>query len=218
VTVPVPLRETASRLAAYAAAGGPADSLEALRSRALAEAAAQVPRADQAAVLSAAVSEAISMAHPALPWREDDPPVLASGNHLPGLYRALADGRNDAVRRGLLRADSLAAGLAPGSTPPSIALADAQLWAAVGDSTHAADLLDQVLGSLRIQDLLLRTPREAGPLVRAMALRARLAAAAGDGETTRHWAAAVHTLWSDGDDVTRSVYDSMTALLSERGS
>jgi tetratricopeptide (TPR) repeat protein len=216
VSVPLPLRETAARLEAYASAGGPADTLANLRRRAEAQAEAQVPAADRGAVLSSAIAEAITLAYPILPYRADDPPPLAPGNRLPTFFRDLAAGRADLVREGLLRADSLAAGLAPGSTPPSVALSDATLWTAVGDTTRASVLLDQVLTSLRIQDLLLLTPREAGPLVRAMALRAGLAGASGDTATARRWAEAVRTLWADGDDATRDTYELTATLLDER--
>jgi len=49
-------------------------------------------------------------------------------------------------------------------------------------------------------------------LVRAMALRAELAAAAGDRRTARWWAQRVTILWRDADDPLRSVVERMRAL------
>jgi len=47
-------------------------------------------------------------------------------------------------------------------------------------------------------------PAQSAGLVRAMALRSRLAARRGDPERARRWAAAVDTLWSGGDPELRA--------------
>jgi hypothetical protein len=55
-------------------------------------------------------------------------------------------------------------------------------------------------------------PTEAAGLVRAMALRAELAARAGDRSTARQWAEPVTILWLDADPELRPVVDRMRAL------
>lgn len=212
VDVPVSLAETAQRLLAYAAVGGPVDSLEALRSRALAQGEDQVPRETRDAVLSAALSEPLTLAYTVLSPLPDDPEAASPGNWLLGSYRALARGDTGAVRRALGEEDLAAAALAPGSVPVSIAFAEAGLALAVGDTAFATRRLDEILGSLRIQDRYLVTATQAGPLVRAMALRAELADAGRDPGTARRWASTVLTLWSPGDDTTAPVRTRMETL------
>ena len=66
----------------------------------------------------------------------------------------------------------------------------------LGDSTAAAAFLDLSLSALPTQRtaLLTETPQAAG-LIRAMALRAELADAAGDAATARRWGRSCGTLW-----------------------
>lgn len=77
---------------------------------------------------------------------------------------------------------------------------EARLLAAMGDQEAAARRLDPTLHDLRHTSLqFVSDPVGAGLLVRAMALRADLAHAAGDSATARLWGRTVHQLWSGSD-------------------
>ena len=78
-----------------------------------------------------------------------------------------------------------------------------EAWVAlqVGDTAWATDHLDLALAALETSGLdLLRQPEQAAGLVRAMELRAELAAAAGDGRGARRWAESVVALWREASD------------------
>ena len=70
--------------------------------------------------------------------------------------------------------------------------------ASAGKVQEATDRLDPTLGALRTMQLLM-DPVQAGSFVRAMVLRAELAARAGDRRAAARWAAVVVELWSQAD-------------------
>jgi hypothetical protein len=111
--------------------------------------------------------------------------------------RAIAFGDAVSARTALLRVDRR---VDPGVPTPDITLARAQLWLQVGDSTKAIRVLDTTLSAVRSYDPgVLADPVNAGALVRAMLLRAKLAAQRSDAATARQWRAAVESLWSSAD-------------------
>jgi tetratricopeptide (TPR) repeat protein len=96
---------------------------------------------------------------------------------------------------------------------------EASLYASIGDTTAAVRVLDAALeGPLNMDYQTLAWITLPSNLVRAMILRARLAAALGDRATAAKWASVVVTLWSGADEEFRSVVDSMRALSNARGS
>ena len=85
---------------------------------------------------------------------------------------------------------------------------EAWLLLAVGDSAAATELLDLSLNALPLLGTgLLEFVAQAAGLVRAMALRAELAARAGDNVTAQRWTRPVIALWSDADPELRPVVD-----------
>jgi hypothetical protein len=96
---------------------------------------------------------------------------------------------------------------------------EASLYASFGDTTTAVRILDDALeGMLNLDPLTLNWITLPSSLMRAMVLRARLAAALGDRATAAKWGSAVVTLWSGADAEFQSVVDSMRTLSSARGS
>ena len=96
---------------------------------------------------------------------------------------------------------------------------EASLYTSIGDTTSAVRVLDIALeGMLNLDPYTLAWITLPSNLVRAMVLRARLAAALGDRTTAAKWASAVVTLWSGADAEFQSVVDSMRTLASARGS
>jgi tetratricopeptide (TPR) repeat protein len=94
---------------------------------------------------------------------------------------------------------------------------EAALYADAGDTASAVRVLDAALNApLNLDTYTLAWITLPGNLVRAMVLRAQLAAAAGDGAVAAHWANAVVTLWSNADAEFQPIVDSMRALAISR--
>jgi tRNA A-37 threonylcarbamoyl transferase component Bud32 len=88
----------------------------------------------------------------------------------------------------------------PGDVSLDYTLQAVWLRTALGDSTGAGSQLDRVLRSLPThRSTLFTRMSEAAALPRAMALRAELAAAAGDRDSARQWATAALALWRKAD-------------------
>ncbi|MDP2956837.1 MAG: serine/threonine-protein kinase [Longimicrobiales bacterium] len=210
---PVELRETALRFAAFAAGGGPLDSLEDLRRRALSQGAALVPGADRERVLTSLLSDDLALAYIVMPASPRDP-APQPGNPFAVSLAMLSNGDTAGARKALAGTEGLSAVLAAGSVPFSVAWMENHVRLALGDTVLATSQLDQLLGSLRAQDRLLVTMTQAGPLVRSMARRATLAHRAGDRDTAWRWARAVVTLWANGEVPASQVVAEMRFILS----
>jgi hypothetical protein len=84
---------------------------------------------------------------------------------------------------------------------------------AIGDTSAAIAHLDQPLAALPTLGIyLLEFPSHSAGLVRAMGLRAELAAAAGDRATAARWGRAVATLWAHADPELQPYVRKMCAL------
>jgi hypothetical protein len=119
-----------------------------------------------------------------------------------------------AVDAGQLRearklADSLAAfrsGTAAGEITMDVVFQEAWLHMAIGDNAGAMQSLDRALNGLsRAPANLLDGSEMATALVRAMMMRATLAAKAGDDATRRKWAGAARELWRDADPEVKQI-------------
>ena len=89
----------------------------------------------------------------------------------------------------------------PGDLSPDFTFQHAWLRAAFGDTTAAIAQLDRSLGALPgLSPSALHEAGSAAAIVRAMILRADLAARTGDSDTARKWATSVVVLWSNADD------------------
>jgi hypothetical protein len=96
---------------------------------------------------------------------------------------------------------TIRAGLRPGDVAITATLLESRVWLALGDSVAAARLLSRSLDALStLGSGLVDNVDQAASLVRAMVLRAELAAAAGDGATARRWGGAAADLWGGADD------------------
>jgi hypothetical protein len=83
---------------------------------------------------------------------------------------------------------------------------EAALLSRLGNDAEAIAWLDPALQALPATGpLALANPAAAGTFVRAMALRAELAARVGDSVTARRWARAVEILWSNADEFLQPV-------------
>jgi hypothetical protein len=114
----------------------------------------------------------------------------------------------------MLRATVLAdARTLPGDLSLDIRFQYAWLAAATGDSTGAAALMDHGLNAIpSYGQYLLDNVQTPASLVRMMALRAELAARAGDAGTARQWASAAVMLWATADPDMEPIVTRLRAL------
>ncbi len=213
--VPAPLAQTVPAFFVFAALGGPADTLE---------------------ILERAVASAIERSF--TPATRTDfqmgwlayPATIAFPDHPLESITALAGNEDKLVdaQAAYLRGDTAAVrallnlikdGRSNASQLPEVLTLDAlypeaALLVALGDDRAAIDWLDPTLGALaRTGPQLFADARRPGPLVRALALRADLAASVADTAGARRYANIVVALWSDADPFLQEVVERMRRLL-----
>jgi hypothetical protein len=109
-------------------------------------------------------------------------------------------GRPDSARARLLPLEMRRRDMLRGTVTPDAVVPEARLWLTLGDTTHAARWLDDVLRNARFISLQFNTEVDnlvlVASTVRAMALRAQISR---DPADARRWARAVLALW-DGSD------------------
>jgi hypothetical protein len=211
LVLPVSVAAGARALLVYAAVGAPAESLSAVERRVTRLITSWVEPQRQATARSAALGDPAMLAFPQLGAR-DAHAGRVGGNYLLELQRSLV--RDPAaVRAALARLDASRGTLRAGDVAIDNVYQEAWLLVAVGDTAAALERLDRSLTALPALGtaLLDQVPQAAG-LVRAMALRAELAAAGGDGTTAARWARAVTALWGDADPDLGAVVARMTAV------
>jgi len=203
--VPAGVSSSAPALVAYAAFGGPADSLRALQTLVVRAMNTSLPAPDRAKVDATWLQRARMLAVPWADWK----PELASASSPAGQQLLAAWRRHDLptfnhvlARLNTIRATSLRAAdiTMDGLYPESQMLAD------FGEYAAAASHMDPTLDSLSYA-----TPQtladgiRAATLIRSLALRADLAAHLNDHETAQTYARAVLVLWSEPDDFLKPV-------------
>jgi tetratricopeptide (TPR) repeat protein len=200
IEIPAAVVGTADRLLAYAAMGGPADSIAAHETRVDAAIRNRVAVEDQALAREILLARAASLAFPVRPLEQLH--ELAAVSAVPSLraQSALARGDSAAARAILEETRARRQHLRPVDLSLDALYPEAWLWARIGDTDRAAALLDATLESLRwLEPGSLGEVAQIGALVRAMMLRADLAAESGDTLEAERWSRAVATLWADAD-------------------
>ena len=211
LVVPAGVAGAGRALLVYAAVGVPAESLSAVERRVTRLIGSWVEPQRQAAARRAVLSDPAMLSFPQLGAREAHAGPVG-GNYLLELQLSLA--RDPAsVRTGIAKLDARRGDLRAGDVAIENVYQEAWLLVAVGDTAAALVRLDRSLTALPALGtaLLDEVPQAAG-LVRAMALRAELAAAAGDWTGAARWARAVTALWRDADPDLAAVVARMTAL------
>jgi hypothetical protein len=129
--------------------------------------------------------------------------------------QALAHGRRGEVQRYLASAHRSLRDHARSVSVDKV-VADASLFVAVGDTAGALAHLDLMLRALPSAPLsTLERVAQAGSLVHAMVLAARLAKTRGEHDKARQWASAVVTLWSGADRELQPIVDEMRKIMSQ---
>jgi hypothetical protein len=95
---------------------------------------------------------------------------------------------------------------------PDAVLAEAEVWLTLGDSASAREWLDPMLNRASWLEVMFDSPAEVAALVRASALRAELAMAAGDRALARKWAAIPARLWQGADAELRPLVERMKQI------
>ena len=143
--------------------------------------------------------------------------VDPAGDHWLRMLHALTRADSRAVLwefAGLQRARH---GMRPGEAAVEGTFIEAWLLSEAGDTAAAIAHLDHTLRALpTLGSRLLDSPMQSAGLVRAMALRAELAARRGDRTTAGQWASAVETLWRDADAPLQPVVQRMRAISAGR--
>ncbi len=210
--LPPAVGSDALALLAFAALGGPLDSLRSLESHVADGIASGVESNRRDFVKREWLGRPLSLV--ALDVRL---PSLASlenaGDYLIDAEGALAR-RDSATTRGLLaRAAASRSGFAPAEIGFEAILPEGRLFAAMRDRKAATALLDPTLRDLLHVPLQqVSNPVGAALLTRSFAFRADLASDVKDTATARRWARAVAVLWSDADPYLKPVVERMQRL------
>ena len=206
------LHAAALTLVANAALGSPADSVSLLAARVAHLIAGRVRPERQTAARSAFLAPGAVLAFPVVGastvHRSDIP-----GGYLLDMQRALARGDTAAARARYARVRAVRHSRPPTDVDISSTYGEAWVFLGLRDTTAAVAVLDSSLNNLTGLggNLLDFVPQAAG-LVRAMALRADLAAAAGDTSHARWWAQRVAILWRDADRPLKPLVQRMRAI------
>jgi serine/threonine protein kinase len=214
ITLPVAIGVDYMALTEYAEFGGPADSVMAIATRLINSINSRVAAEDVDAWRRGILSRSLMLAAPVV----GPEPVVKVGRTADPHINALAAFSQGESNRARFVLDSLArirGGYAPSELSMDIVYLESWLRAQLGDTAIATRMLDDALNGLSggepgvlknlDQDL-------AAPLVRVMALRAELAAKAGQKDVAKKWADAVLLLWGHGDAIVKSTVDKARAL------
>ncbi|MDX1647714.1 MAG: hypothetical protein R3304_11270 [Longimicrobiales bacterium] len=205
----------AAALVAYAAMGGPVDSIHAYEDQVVLAVENRVPPERQGQALHYLLDRPATLAFPVTPL--DGTISLARTTDYATLRAmgSLAEGRPDDARRWVPGVAGQSE-LRPSDNTPDVLLPNVWLTAELGDTTAAIEALDATLGALRwLSPRSLDDVALAGALIRMMAFRAELAAARGDPEQARSWARAVSILWEDADPPLRPLTERMRGIASD---
>jgi eukaryotic-like serine/threonine-protein kinase len=139
--------------------------------------------------------------------------VDAGGDQVVLMQQSLAAGDAAAVRQRYVKLKAGRSGNRPGDVSPDYTFLESWLMVSIGDTAEAVAHLDQSLDALPTLGVyFLNYPAQSAGLVRAMALRAEIAAAAGDRAAARRWSGAVATLWASADPELTPYVQRMRAL------
>jgi serine/threonine protein kinase len=195
----------------FASFGGPLDSLRLLE-RQLASRLEDPSLPDRDELRMEWLGRAARLAAPSWPQRSFQG-LRGKGDYLIDAQAALAEGDADSARRVLLQLQGLRRTPRAADRAIDAVYPEAVLFTRLGLDQGAIAWLEPTLQNLRqVPPGAFNDPPKPGALVNAMALRADLAAKAGDTRGARRWAELVSILWSDADEFLQPVVQRMKAL------
>ncbi|MEO8335029.1 MAG: serine/threonine-protein kinase [bacterium] len=206
-TLPTEVTSGALQLQAYAALGGPRDSIRATLARTSRSISAWIPAAEQPGVRQVVFRNTFGLAY-------DQLAPVAQFTVAPDrdlrLAMRIAMARKDttAARRASRSMAARAAEFSPGTIEMDNFYHHATMLLALGDTATATAQLDAALAGLpRARNNLLTNIAAVSAIVPTMALRADLAWQARDGATFDRWSRPALILWSDADPELRRRVD-----------
>ena len=139
----------------------------------------------------------------------------AGGDYILEIQWAMAQGDTAAARAELVRQASLRTRARAGDVAINGTYGEARMLLALYDTSAAIAALDLSLQALpTLGSSLLEQPEQVGCAIRAMALRAELAARAGDRALAVRWGNAVSTLWGNADPPLAPIVQRMRAFVA----
>ena len=204
---------SAAPLLVYAAMGQPEDSLRILERRVAKAIAQDIALSERQEIRLEWLGFPATLAFPE--HRLTSITTLdGAGDMLLSTQAALLRGDTLAVRRVLRNLRQTRARVRPSDMALDNLFLEAFLLRSLNDPQAAADWLDPTLDAIAgSAPQFFSEPYRVGPIIRAMALRAELAAQLKDPKTARRWAAAVMVLWSGADDILQPVVRRMEVLM-----
>ena len=210
--VPTPIEETAGPLLAFAALGGPADSLREIEKQVEAAIDRRVIGSEQEDVRMQWLGRPAALAFPHVRFKSQTQ-LVGRGNYLLDAEAAFAHGDTVTLRR--LYSDLRSARRLAFASDLTFDALYPETWLLVSAGDHRAAIawLDPTLSSLSAS-----APQKfvdaanAGALVQAMELRAELAEQVGDSVSASRWARAVEILWRNADSFLQPVVRRMERL------
>jgi hypothetical protein len=199
-------------LLAFAAIGGPTDTLRALEREVAMAIETSVPSADRAYARQQWLARAATLAFPDIA-KEGSSAPSAGDDPLLDAQLAVLRGDRKIAEQYLADLRRARAVVNPADLSYDGVFPEAELLVQLGDHQGAATWIDPVLTALPFT-----APRAigeaiaAGAFVRTLILRAALAERAGDTVTAKRWARAVAILWSDADAFMQPTVQRMTIL------
>ena len=209
---PAPVKQAGLELLAYAAVGAPAESLLAGKRRVDERVNSWAGPVSREQLRLAVLHVPMALAFETIGLSDVHRPH-AGGDYVISMQWGIAHGDTSAVRAQLARQAGFRNRARAGDVAIDGTYAEAVVLLRLHDTTAATAALDFSLQALpTLGTALLEQPEQVGCAIRAMALRAELAAAAGDKAATARWADAVTTLWTDADPPVAPVLRRMRVL------
>ena len=209
---PMPVKQAALGLLAYAALAQPAESLRAGKSRVEQRVTSWAGPSNRERLRTAVLHVPMGLAFETI-GLSDVHRADAGGDYILEMQWAVAHGDTAAARAELVRQAGLRTRARAGDVAINGTYGEAGILLALHDTSAAIAALDFSLQALpTLGTFLLEQPEQVGCAIRAMALRAELAARAGDRALAARWANAVSTLWGNADTPLASIVQRMRTL------
>jgi len=209
---PAPITMSAPALLAFSALGGPPDSILRLEREVAQGIEGGLVERDRPGARRVWLARAATVAFPDTPFPSLQR-LAGDGDPLLQAQAAAQAGRRTDALRLFPNLTAQRRPLAPKDLSIDAVYPEARLLLFLGDTLGARDWIDPVLNALQLRDSeRFSTVNAAASLVRTMALRADLAAWAGERDMARRWARAVAILWRDADSYLQPLVRRMMLL------
>ncbi|HEY7192816.1 MAG TPA: serine/threonine-protein kinase [Gemmatimonadales bacterium] len=203
--VPMPVKQAGLALMAYAAVGQPAESLRAGKARVEQRVTSWAGPSNRERLRTAVLHVPMGLAFETI-GLSDVHRANAGGDYILEMQWAVAHGDTAAARAELVRQAGLRTRARSGDVAINGTYGEAGILLALHDTSAAVAALDLSLQALpTLGTSLLEQPEQVGCAIRAMLLRAKLAARAGDRVVADRWWSAVNTLWQNADPPLRAL-------------